>query len=196
MNTRLNLLGKRINMAPRARRRWLVFTFYTIFGALLSAAWFANAAGSGSSWITIEFTVLIGPLLGGYLSYFWGKTGPGGLVKPFGGNEVLKYHARKSRTSLSRMFYPEDADWSNIRNDERDLNRRDNAHYLAYRVLGALVVLAFLIDYMTSSPTVLLQFAPVLGHHIVRLLLQCGYILFLTLPSAILLWTEPDMEAE
>jgi hypothetical protein len=33
-------------------------------------------------------------------------------------------------------------------------------------------------------------------NRIVYYLLQIGYILFLTLPQAILLWTEPDMEEE
>jgi hypothetical protein len=43
MKTKLVLLGKHINMAPRANRRWLVGVFYGIFGSLLLKSWFMGS---------------------------------------------------------------------------------------------------------------------------------------------------------
>jgi hypothetical protein len=44
MNTQMVLLGKRINMAPRAHRRWLVVATYAAFCAFLVAvSWFSRS---------------------------------------------------------------------------------------------------------------------------------------------------------
>jgi len=178
-------------MASRGRRRRLVLIFYSAFAALVSAAWAIDPSGYGGAYFTIEFTIFVGPLLGGYLCG-WFKPFNIGLVTPFGGNEVLRYSARKNRSALSKAFYPKEG-FPDIRNDERELIRRDHVHFLAYRALGGLVGLAFLIEFLSSSP-LSGMIATGVAHRAIYILLQAGYILALTLPAAIVLWTEPDME--
>jgi hypothetical protein len=202
MKTELVLFGKHFKMASQARRRRLVLIFYAAFAALIAASWFIDPSGYGSGFMTIEFTILAGPILGGYLCG-WFKPFNVGLVQPFGGNEILKYSAKKSRSALSRLFYPQEG-FPGIRNDERDLSKRDHAHFLAYRVLSVLFMLAFLIEFMgrpfSFHPTwtmwSLLGVSTSGVHHAIFLLLQAGYVLALTLPPAIILWTEPDVEEE
>jgi hypothetical protein len=84
------------------------------------------------------------------------------------------------------------------RGDERETHRREHAYAKAYRPLGLFVLAAFL-------ATVLLQgansTAPLLPQAVKALILQlplvllvAAGILYFTLPQAILLWTEPDMD--
>lgn len=167
MKTELVLLGRRYNVASRARRRKVVIAFYAVFLALLVASWTKGGVSSGG-WFTIEFTVLIGPILGGYLSktLFCSE----GIVEPFGAKD----------------------------NDERALSRRDGVHYAAYRYLTIVAGTAFLVEFNRYSS--LLRYFRVVGigpgqmERITYDLLQITYILSLTLPPAILLWTEPDIE--
>ena len=68
-------------------------------------------------------------------------------------------------------------------NDERELHRRDRMHFYAYRWIVVLMVLGY---FMTARP---------FDHGLVgRALLLGGLVLGLTLPQALLLWTEPDVE--
>jgi len=200
MRTELVIFGRHFKMASRARRRQLVLIFYAAFASLITASWWIDPSGYGGAFFTIEFTIFVGPFLGGYLCG-WFKPFNVGLVKPFRGNEILKYSARKNSSASSQAFYPEEA-LPGIRNDERELTQRDHAHYIAYRVLGGLVTLAFLIQFMASVPAPdeirtlrnLLGLTDIVVRHTIYLLLQAGYILALTLPPALVLWTEPDME--
>jgi hypothetical protein len=201
MKAELVLFGKHFNMASRARRRRLVILFYAAFAALILATWLVDSSGYGSSFFTFQFTILVGPILGGYLCG-WFKPFKTGLVRPSFGNEmIVRYSARKSRSVLSKRFFPEE-DFPEIRNDERDLNQRDHVHFLAYRVLALLIMLAFFLQFTESAPffhkhiafwtsfgitTIVLQ-------HLTLVLLQTGYILTLTLPPAIVLWCEPNLE--
>ncbi|MGB6728245.1 MAG: hypothetical protein WBE74_20305 [Terracidiphilus sp.] len=199
MRTELNLLGKHINMATRTRRRWLVASFYIFFLVLIAVSWLASPSGTGASFVTIEFTIFAGPILGGYLTGWIIPFSKASMVKPFGGNQVLKYCSKRSRSALSRFFYPYPAfpEANEIRSDERELNRRNDAHFVAYRILGVMFVAAFVLDFFNSSESQILALAGIPAptvHKAIQVLLQAGYILFLTLPAAILLWTEPDME--
>ncbi len=201
MRTELNLFGKHFNMATQARRRQLVAAFYSFFSILVAVCWLVSPSGYGASFVTIEFTIFAGPILGGYLTGWIIPFSKTSMVKPFGGNQVLKYCSKSSRSALSRFFYPYPAfpDADEIRNDERELNRRNYAHFVAYRILGTLLGMAFLIDFLNSSESHILVgigISALLAHRLIQVFLQAGYILFLTLPAAILLWTEPDMETE
>ncbi len=80
--------------------------------------------------------------------------------------------------------------------DERELHRRDHAYFLAYwwwdfTLLPAILASGFRINGMpaTWNP----EIRAFLYQLPVALLLASG-ILYYTLPQAILLWTEPDME--
>jgi hypothetical protein len=82
--------------------------------------------------------------------------------------------------------------------DEREQHRRDHAYFLAYWWWDLALVPAFLavalknISYPAAWNPALRLF---LDHLPYGLFVAAG-ILYYTLPQAILLWTEPDMEAE
>lgn len=71
------------------------------------------------------------------------------------------------------------------RNDERELRRRDRMHFYAYRVVVSVV----LVGYFLSRE-------PFMNPQVGNALLLGGLMLGLTLPQALLLWIEPDMEFE
>jgi hypothetical protein len=118
--------------------------------------------------LCLSIMAVINPLLFGQF-LFWGKK-YGGLLKPF-------YNDRE------------------LPNDERELAARDRAHYQAY---GWVLISFFFILWIgvwlpeltrnNMSPAQLLYLIQSLA---------CGaWALALTLPQAILLWTEPDIESE
>ena len=81
--------------------------------------------------------------------------------------------------------------------DERENYRRDHAHYLAYYRLGSGLVATLICSSIVHSPGITVHFsAAVRGYleHLPIVMLVGTGILYMTLPQAILLWTEPDME--
>jgi hypothetical protein len=70
-------------------------------------------------------------------------------------------------------------------NDERELHRRDRMHFYAYRIVLAFLIFAFFLGTRPFQH-------PQLSHNLVL----AGIVLGLTLPQALLLWVEPDMEFE
>lgn len=81
--------------------------------------------------------------------------------------------------------------------DEREIYRRDHAHFLAYRSLGYVLVLALFAAYFRGPNPVTPAVAPALRSFLYQLpygLLMAAGVIYVTLPRAILLWTEPDME--
>lgn len=96
----------------------------------------------------------------------FGGYGRWGLIKPF-----------NTRTPLGSR-----TPWLN---DERDLHRRDRMHTYAYRAVVALVLLG----YALGRP-------PFEHEDMGNVLLEGAVVLGLTLPQALLLWMEPDMEFE
>jgi hypothetical protein len=70
-------------------------------------------------------------------------------------------------------------------NDERELHRRDRMHFYSYRLVLAFLIFAF---FLGTRPFQL----PQLSHNLVL----AGIVLGLTLPQALLLWLEPDMDFE
>ena len=82
------------------------------------------------------------------------------------------------------------------RNDERELHQRDRAHFLAYQAVGmAVVVQAFVATVRMVAPRVQawMTMPPDQLYYGIAVV---TITLFLTLPQAILLWTEPDMEED
>lgn len=65
--------------------------------------------------------------------------------------------------------------------DEREIQRVNHAHALAHRIFVGIFAAAlwYVMGFHKQLPN------PVIG---------AGYMLFITLPGTILLWTEPDME--
>lgn len=96
----------------------------------------------------------------------FGGYGCWGLIRPFNANKPLGFGTPSH-------------------NDERDLRRRDRMHFYAYRIVVSLVVLGYFLGRDSFGH-------PQLGNA----LLVGALILGLTLPQALLLWIEPDMEFE
>lgn len=83
------------------------------------------------------------------------------------------------------------------RGDERETHRRDHAYFRAYFVLGNFLLGALFAGYFRGSNPITPQVPLVLRVVLVQLapmLLGAAGILYITLPQAILLWTEPDMD--
>jgi hypothetical protein len=192
MKTQFKIFGKRLNMAPQANRRTLVWVVYGLLAMFMTASWMSNPRGTDAAFISIVSGLLLWPTFGGRFQskyYLFGS----GLVEPFDGNEVLD---RKRRSKWARFFIPEVGDEREVRNDERALRRRDHAHYVAFQSLGSLIALAFILKYFDSNsmlPTVL---TPEWVNRIIFGILQISWIEIMSLPQAILLWTEPDMETD
>jgi hypothetical protein len=153
MNTSLDFLGKHINMAPRAHRRWLVAVSYVAF-ALWLLGFLLGSRALVLSTTMIGFAALL---------VFAGFAGTG---------------------------YEE--------GDEREVHRRDHAFYLAHRKMSWALVVALFMAWFLWPQNPLLAAA---GPEVSRILQQLPYAalfavigLNATLPQAILLWTEPDME--
>jgi amino acid transporter len=85
----------------------------------------------------------------------------------------------------------------NSRGDERENYRRDHAHYLAYYRLGSGLIAALICSSIVHSNQITAHLsATVRGYleHLPTVMLAGTGILYMTLPQAILLWTEPDMD--
>lgn len=96
----------------------------------------------------------------------FGGYGCWGLIRPFNTNKPFGFGTPSH-------------------NDERDLRRRDRMHFYAYRIVVSLVVLGYFLG-RTSF-----------GHpQVGNALIVGALILGLTLPQALLLWIEPDMDFE
>lgn len=85
---------------------------------------------------------------------------------------------------------------SYVGGDERERTRRYRAHYMAYTWLDMLFIPALFAAFAVNSPEAR-HTGPaaqmLVGRLAWALLIAVG-ILYYTLPQAILLWTEPDME--
>jgi len=82
------------------------------------------------------------------------------------------------------------------RGDEREALRRDHAHFSAYRFFLYVLLVALFIGPI-REPNILAPPVPLALRGILvqpNFLAMSAFLLYLTLPQAILLWTEPDME--
>ncbi len=82
------------------------------------------------------------------------------------------------------------------RGDEREMHRRDHAHFRAYRFFLFVAFCALLLRSAgQSNPnTSSVPWALRASLATPNFLAVSAFLLYLTLPQAILLWTEPDME--
>ena len=200
MKTELIVLGRHISMASQARRRQLVVVVYSGFAGLMLAGWLIDRWRLWGAMLIILFVPKVNSMvLGGY-----GAMG-NGLLKPFLGNEIRTRYAKNpdSRWSrLCRLNMPQVADERGFCSDEREVRRRDSAHEAAYRRLGIVVIFTLLIAFLKNAALLLLKqigitlpaaFPAAFFDLLIYGLLIGAFILFLTLPQAILLWTEPDL---
>lgn len=153
MNTQVVFLGKRINMAPRVHRRWLVVATYAAFAAFIVAVfWFSRSVFY--TWCLIAVvavSIMVSHLVG----------------RP------------------------------NQATDERESYRWDHATARAYPWIGNCLLLALITTQLHGKVTEAAH--PALFATFQQLpysVLMAAGVLYITLPQAILLWTEPDMEDE
>lgn len=188
MRAELVLMGKRVDMAPRAHRRSLVVLIYAALAMLIAGAFFAD------HWRTTGYYLVFATFLINRL--FLGGYNFGGLIKPFNGRAPRRVEQPPPFLLLAlRVYHPQPMD-TDYRSDERELQQRDRAHYQAYQWLAVvLAVLWALTGWNTFNPK-LLAWVPGSPALLVYGLMLATVIAALTLPQAILLWTEPDMEEE
>jgi hypothetical protein len=187
MRAELVLMGKRLDMAARVHRRMLVVSIYVGLAVLMAALW------SADRWHTSGFYLIFATFL--VNRFFLGGYNFGGLVKPFNGKAPQRSTYRETPfLMLALRVYQPAPEQSEYRNDEREVHERDRAHYQAYQVLTiALTVLWLLADWKMKAPR-LLAWMPVSADVLLYGLVLITIVAAVTLPQAILLWTEPDME--
>ena len=187
MNAELVLFGKHVSMAQRNRRRIVVAVIYCLLASLLVASYIFGSWRALSPYVIWAVILACRLFLGGYT--------PGGLVKPFNGKAPRNSERPPNVLALQLRVYPvlPGADGEAYRNDERELRQRDNAHYRAYQVLGISLIVPWFICSVFGDPK-LFGWSEATVNHLCAVLLLAILALFLTLPQAILLWTEPDME--
>jgi len=190
MRAELVLLGRRVDMAQRGRRRALVVEIYAGLAALMVGLWFADQWHTTGTYVFWAAMLACRLFLGGYYN--------GGLVKPFTGKGPKQNDAPPPLLLLKLRVYAPLLAVSDggFRNDERELKQRDRAHYQAYQAVGIAVAVAWFAVYMGMLRPAWLHWIPMTPFQIFYALTIATLMMFLTLPQCILLWTEPDMEAE
>lgn len=189
MRADLILFGKPIDLSRQHRRRILVLCVYAVLlMALGCLAWLARTPSAlrvGSAYVLFFTLALNYVLLGGYAR--------SGLVRAFA-NTPPPNRERTPFFPLALRVRPiefVDTEW---RNDERELQLRDRAHYQAYQVIVLTLVFIWLLTSWTVPPMNLARWWPqTLAHDTATLLALIGVLLSITLPQAIILWHEPDM---
>jgi hypothetical protein len=164
MNTEYSIGNLRIHFESRARRRWFVALFYAVVAGLGFAPFSAHP-NTLSVWIVGGYGVVFAAFL---IVFTWIAGDP------------------------------------RIRGDEREMHRRDHAHYVAYRILlyGYLALFSYYFvaipaaRYLWEShPSTLFLRVVLSGSSLGQVFLFiAASLLFSSLPQAVLLWTEPDME--
>ena len=157
MNTQLAFVGRRINMAPRTHRRWLVALIYLI-STVLTVAW-------------------------AWFSRYGASLAAAGCVAAFVG---LLYLPILHLVGEARQA-----------TDEREKRRWDQARAHAYPWLGYTLLLAVLtwpLHANKANATLHPELHGLLQQVPYGILMAAG-VIYMTLPQAILLWTEPDMDS-
>ena len=169
----------------------MVVGIYAALAALMTVLWFLMTGWRGAGAYLVWGALLLCRLfLGGYYSQ--------GLVKPFNGRAPQERVMPTSLLLLKLRVYPQagTGDEVSFRNDERELAQRDRAHYMAYQAVGLAGLAPWMLSSLRMTKPGLTAWIPMGTDQLYFGLTTVVLLLFLTLPQAILLWTEPDMEAE
>lgn len=185
-----------IPMQKRSARRKLVMAAYAVL-LLLCGSTFVMHLLYGSNAllpfsVVINGSIVVGIFLFGGLRGFGGRWG---LIKPFANRppcpEPPMVTLVRLQLSPESLLQANESDW---RNDEREIARRDRAHDQAFQAVGIGVMLTLLLAFCAFDPRQQLISEKVLRNVLVLVALMTS-VLVLTLPSAIILWNEPDMDA-
>jgi hypothetical protein len=186
MTSTMNYRVLGMSMQRRSARRWLVVCTYAVLAALcVLNVVYAKTMGF---WIGLYGSSLVS-------LFVFGGNGRYGLIKPFLNKpprpEVAVVNLLRLQLSPPSAGTPEEASW---RNDERELSRRDLAHYRAYQPLTVMLIGVLLLAAMAIHPTHWVATAVIL-----QLLFAAALVTTVsavTLPAAMILWNEPDMDVE
>jgi hypothetical protein len=188
MRAELMVLGKPVDLSQRIHRRVLVLCIYaTLLLLVCSITWMSLLSPGwriGGVYVVFFTLALNRFLLGGYAR--------GGLIRNFTNQEphsappppyiLLGLYLRLSNIS--------DRDWQN---DERELQLRDHAHFQAYQAIAVLLAVLWLLSGWSTSTSSMLTWLHVPIQAAISTLALSAVLLAITLPQAILLWSEPDM---
>jgi energy-coupling factor transporter transmembrane protein EcfT len=187
MIAELYFMGKPVSMGSRMRRRWLVALVFVCLALIIAMG--VKFQWKGSFVLMFFATEFVN-------GFFFGGTHIGGLIKRFQGNEQESVIASSTpghllKWGFQRARQPKDLE---LTNDERELLQRDRSHYRAYRILWLAVFFPLIAivnqrDGLHMLPEDLLR-----SESLVYGFFLATMVVYLTLPQAILLWTEPDME--
>jgi hypothetical protein len=180
-----------ISMARRQNRRMLLLGGCAVLLTLFASIPLARSLPTGlrheiDRW---EVFLWIVPGLILFLNAHW--TGLRGFVRNFGGRQ-----SAHPDQSVKTLFTTTDADRPVVPDtlDERDIRMRNAAHYAAYQI----VIWLFLVNLVVYVPVhsgIVSVFLPNLNlETLIFLALYLQVLVSFSLPQAILLWTEPDME--
>jgi hypothetical protein len=166
MNTEYAIGNIRIHFESRARRRWFVALCYAVF-AVSDLVWcFLNP-----------------------------KMNPG--ANPQGSAEAWIVAGCLFLTVVLVVVFTGIVGDPQVGGDEREILRREHAYFKAYFVLGNFLVAALFTGFLRGSNPIT-PHVPLLWREVLLqlpfMLLGAAGILYITLPQAILLWTELDMD--
>jgi peptidoglycan/LPS O-acetylase OafA/YrhL len=178
----------RISMKRRATRRRLVVVMYIGLALICGATFIVERfEPSAFSWVLYASLAVV--------MFVFGGQGRFGLLKSF----ANKPPRDPPQTVQMLQLYldplslgtPEVSSW---KNDERELSRRDHAHYVAYQplIIGFLAIL--LLSVWTLHPPRWGSPAVIAEAMFAVAMVAC--VLVLTLPSALILWKEPDLDVD
>jgi len=175
-----------IPMQRRSTRRKLVVATYIVLSSICAAAAWSHTIFPAGMTYAIWSAIAVG-------IFIFGGQGRYGLVKPFLNKPPQPEPPMIDLVRLQlEPLSVGTADSSAWKNDERELARRDNAHYVAYQPLAiGWVAVLMLSSWALHAPRFLSHDA-ILSLIFTIALVAC--VLALTLPAAIILWTEPDID--
>jgi hypothetical protein len=181
-----------IPMQQQSARRKLVVTVYAVLGAVCVASMiFAQTEPFLYSW-AIYATMIVA-------FFVFGGSGRYGLIKPFPNKpprqEPVMVDVIRLQLAPMTAGTPEESSW---KNDERELSRRNLAHYQAFQVIGIAVMVILVAATCGLRSAMGLRHAEwltvTMALNVIYAMALIGSVLVLTLPSAIILWTEPNMD--
>jgi hypothetical protein len=186
MNAELVLGGRVIDMAARDRRRMLVVGIYAAFVVGLAGCWFVDRWQTTGVYFIFATLMVNRFLLGGYAF--------GGLIKPFNGKRPERIDRAPRFVLLVLRVYQMPPGDEHFKSDERELEQRNVAVYKAYGAVLLVMVFVWLGTNLNLHLPRLMEWLHVPVANLLYGLVTAAVVLGLTLPQAILLWTEPDME--
>lgn len=191
--TSYKILG--IPMQQQRARRKLVLVVYALL-LLLCGSTFGLHMVYGQNALLPYSLAIYGSMAVG-IFVFGGNGGFGGgwgLIKPFANKppraEPPMVTLVKLQLEPESLLQADDAGW---RNDERELGRRDRAHYQAFQAVGVGVVVMLLLAFWALKPQQHLISQEILLN-LLFLVALITSVMAITLPAAIILWTEPDID--